>query len=37
MLEPPLADEGLASPLDLLTGRGVDHVGIIGVGLLVQA
>src|SRR5215472_12462615 len=37
MLEPPLADEGLAPPLDLLTGRRVDHVVIIGGDLLAQA
>src|SRR5215204_4246121 len=37
MLEPPLADEGLAARLDL-RGRGrVDYVGVIGGDLLVQA
>jgi hypothetical protein len=35
--EPPLADEGLAPLFDLLGRRGVDHVGVIGGDLLVQA
>jgi hypothetical protein len=37
MLEPPLANEGLAARLDLLGRGGVDHVGVIGVDVLVQA
>ena len=35
--EPPLADEGLAARLDLLGRGGVDHVGVVGGDLLVQA
>ena len=35
--EPPLADEGLAPLFDLLGRRGVDHVGVVGGDLLVQA
>jgi len=37
MLEAPFADERLAARLDLLAGRCVDHVGVIGGDLLVQA
>src|SRR3974390_2552207 len=36
VLEPPFADEGLAAGLDLLTCRGVDHIGVVGADLLVQ-
>src|SRR5258708_28641256 len=37
MLGPPLADEGLAADLDLLTRRRVDHVVVIRRNLLMQA
>jgi len=37
VLEPPFADEGLAAGLDLLAGRRVDHVAVVGGDLLVQA
>src|SRR6202008_482886 len=37
MLEPPFADEGLATRLDLLARRRVDHVVIVGGDLLMQA
>src|SRR5437879_5127473 len=37
MLEPPFADEGLATGLDLLTRGRVDHVVVIRGDLLVQA
>ena len=37
MAQPPLANEGLAAPLDLLRGLGVDHVGVVGADLVVQA
>ena len=37
MTQPPLADESVAARRDLL-GRGrVDHVGVIGGDLVVQA
>jgi len=35
--KPPLTEEGLAPGLDLLGRRGVDHVGVVGGDLLVQA
>src|SRR5262245_36924508 len=35
-LEPPLADEGLATALDLRRCRGVNHVRVVGGDLLVQ-
>src|SRR3954454_23332871 len=35
-LEPPLAQEGFAALLDLLGGRSVDHVLVVGGDLLVQ-
>ena len=36
VLEPPFADEGLATRCDFL-GRGrIDHVGIVGTDLLMQ-
>ena len=35
--EPPLADKGPAPLLDLLCRGGVDHVGVVGGDLLVQA
>jgi hypothetical protein len=37
VFEPPLADEGLAAGFDLLWGRRVDHVGVIGGHFVVQA
>ena len=37
MLEPPLADEGLAAQRDLLARRRVDHVVVIGGDLVMQA
>src|ERR1700720_3713298 len=37
VLEPPLADEGLATGFNLLARGGVDHVGVVGGDLLVQA
>ena len=37
VLEPPLADEGLAAGFNLLARGGVDHVGVVGGDLLVQA
>src|SRR6516165_6282695 len=37
VLEPPLADEGLAAGFDLLRGCRVDHVGVIGGHFVVQA
>src|ERR1700683_5736855 len=37
MLEAPLADEGLAPGLHLLTRGRIDHVVLIGVDLLMQA
>src|SRR5947208_9128470 len=36
MLEPPLADEGLARGLDLLAGLCRDHVGVVGGDLLME-
>jgi hypothetical protein len=36
VLEPPFADEGLAAGFDLLWGRRVNHVGIVGADFLVQ-
>src|SRR3954464_12077364 len=35
--EPPLSDEGLTAGLDFLGRGGVDHVGVIGGDLVVQA
>jgi hypothetical protein len=37
VLEPPFAHEGLASCRDLLAGRRVDHIVVVGGDLLVQA
>ena len=37
VLKPPLADEGLAADFNLLARGGVDHVGVVGGDLLVQA
>ena len=37
MFEPPLADEGFAASLDVLTRRRIDHVAVVGADLLVQA
>jgi hypothetical protein len=37
MLEPPVADEGLATGRDLLARRRIDHVGAVGSDLLMQA
>ena len=37
VLEPPLSDEGLAAGFNLLARGGVDHVGVVGGDLLVQA
>jgi hypothetical protein len=37
VLEPPLADEGLATGSDLLARRRIDHVVVIRGDLLVQA
>jgi hypothetical protein len=37
MLEPALADEGLAPRLDLLAHRRLDHVVIVGGDLIMQA
>src|SRR5207248_3435466 len=37
VLEPPLADEGLAARRDLLARRRVDHVVVISSELLMQA
>src|SRR5215470_1688374 len=37
MAQPPLANESLAAPLDLLRGLGVDHVSVVGADLVVQA
>ena len=37
VLEPPLADECLAAGFDLLARGGIDHVGVVGGDLLVQA
>ncbi len=34
VLEPPLADEGLAADFDFLTRGGVDHVGVVGGDLV---
>src|SRR5262249_16801218 len=36
MLEPPLAYESLAARLDLLSGSGINHVGVVRGDLLVQ-
>src|SRR5205807_9690572 len=36
VLEPPLADEGLAACLDFLGRGGVDHVSVVGGDLVVQ-
>src|SRR5258707_6491866 len=37
MTQPPLADEGLATVFDVGRRGGVDHVGVIGGHLVVQA
>src|SRR6187399_2511359 len=37
MTQPPLSDEGLTAGLDFLGRGGVDHVGVIGGDLVVQA
>jgi hypothetical protein len=37
VLEPPLADEGLAAGFDLLPRRRIDHFTLVGGNLLVQA
>src|ERR1022692_566168 len=37
MLEPPFADKGLAARLDLLARLRVDHVGVVGGDLVMQA
>jgi hypothetical protein len=37
VFEPPFADEGLPARLDLVTRRRVDHIGVVGGDLLVQA
>src|SRR5262249_62250033 len=37
MLESPLAYESLAARVDLLPGRGINHVGVVRCDLLMQA
>src|SRR6266536_3537790 len=37
VLKPPSADEGFAARFDLLTRRRIDHVGVVGGDLVVQA
>ena len=37
MTQPPLADEGLATVFDVGRRGGVDHIGVIGGHLVVQA
>ena len=37
VLEPPFADESFAARFDLLTRRRIDHVGVVGGDLVVQA
>ena len=37
LLEPPFPDAGLAAGFNLLTPRGVDHVGVVGGELLMKA
>src|SRR6202008_2900087 len=37
MTQPPPSDEGLTAGLDFLGRGGVDHVGVIGGDLVVQA
>ena len=37
MLEPPFANEGLATRSDVLRRGRIDHVGIVGADFLMQA